>query len=108
MTISHTEKKVILELSGVSKNYAFANKPGRDKDIWALQDVSFHAQNGEVLGIIGRNGAGKTTCLNIIAGVLTPSQGSVRLTGKTLGLFNLGVGFQDVAMRDFSHDADPQ
>jgi ABC-type polysaccharide/polyol phosphate transport system ATPase subunit len=48
-----------------------------------------------ITGIIGRNGAGKTTLLNIIAGVLSPTEGEVLVKGRALGLFNLGVGFQD-------------
>jgi len=64
-------------------------------DFWALKDVSLQVARGEILGIMGRNGAGKTTLLNIIAGTLSPTDGEVRLQGKVLGLFNLGVGFQD-------------
>jgi ABC-type polysaccharide/polyol phosphate transport system ATPase subunit len=108
MIISHTDsglnkptRTITLELLNVGKKYAFQGKAERSHiasgqvDFWALKDVSFSAFEGEVLGIIGRNGAGKTTCLNIIAGVLSPTEGEVRVKGKVLGLFNLGVGFQD-------------
>ena len=98
---SDSARRITLELAHVGKRYAFQGKVERahlvfgQVDFWALKDVNFSAFEGEVLGIIGRNGAGKTSCLNIIAGVLSPTEGSVRVGGKVLGLFNLGVGFQD-------------
>lgn len=48
----------------------------------AIQDISFHANQGEVVGLIGLNGAGKSTTLKVLAGVLTPSSGSVTLGGR--------------------------
>lgn len=89
-----------IEVKSVSKKYSFPKTESRKinynfQDFWALRDVSLDVYPGEVLGIIGRNGAGKTTLLNIIAGTLSPTQGEVFLRGKVLGLFNLGVGFQD-------------
>ena len=50
----------------------------------ALSDVSFTARQGEVLGLLGQNGAGKTTALNIITGCLAPSAGSVTIGGHDL------------------------
>lgn len=82
--------KKAIELKVVSKKYPYSFK-----DLWALQRVSFDVFRGEILGIIGRNGAGKTTLLNIIAGVLSPTEGKIFPAGRVLGLFNLGVGFQD-------------
>jgi lipopolysaccharide transport system ATP-binding protein len=82
--------KKAIELKAVSKKYPYSFK-----DLWALQKVSFDVFQGEILGIIGRNGAGKTTLLNIIAGVLSPSEGKIFPAGRVLGLFNLGMGFQD-------------
>jgi len=110
MITSHTDsdsklsppiRLATLEVLNVGKKYAFQGKAEQANltfgqvDFWALKDVSFSAFKGEMLGIIGRNGAGKTTCLNVIAGVLSPTEGEVRVRGKVLGLFNLGVGFQD-------------
>lgn len=59
----------------------------------ALSNVSFDVLPGEVLGIIGRNGAGKSTLLRVLARVLEPSQGEVRIQGKVVSLLELGVGF---------------
>jgi len=85
-----------VELNSVSKKYHFAKGLNSNfQDLWALKDVSLDIHKGRVFGVIGRNGAGKTTFLNIIAGVLSPTEGKVLLGGKALGLFSLGVGFQD-------------
>ncbi|MFO7996523.1 MAG: ABC transporter ATP-binding protein [Dehalococcoidia bacterium] len=64
------------------------------EEFWALRDVSFEVNKGEALGIIGRNGSGKSTLLKIMARVLYPDGGSVRLDGKVASFLQLGVGFQ--------------
>jgi len=60
----------------------------------ALRDVSFTVKHGETLGIIGENGSGKSTLLKVIAGVLSPDEGSVKVWGKIAPFLELGVGFQ--------------
>jgi len=62
-------------------------------DFWALKNVSFEITKGEIFGIIGRNGSGKSTMLKVIARVLTPTQGRVVVRGKVAPLLELGAGF---------------
>lgn len=63
------------------------------RDYYALNDLSFQVGKGEIVGIVGRNGSGKSTILKILTGVLNPSAGSVEVTGKVAALLELGAGF---------------
>ncbi|TAN59546.1 ATP-binding cassette domain-containing protein [bacterium] len=89
-----SQVKASLQLSGVGKKYPLRGASACG-DFWALKDINFEVKEREMVGIIGRNGAGKTSLLNIISGTLSPTEGSVIRKGKILGLFSLGVGFQD-------------
>lgn len=62
-------------------------------DFIALNDVSFQVKKGEIVGLVGFNGAGKSTMLKILAGVLTPTKGTVKVIGSVAPLIEVGAGF---------------
>ncbi len=63
------------------------------KDYYALNDLSFRVAKGEIVGVVGRNGSGKSTILKILTGVLTQTEGNVAIAGKVAALLELGAGF---------------
>jgi len=59
----------------------------------AIEDISFKIQKGESVALIGRNGAGKSTSLGLVAGVMKPTSGTVKVTGRVASMLELGGGF---------------
>src|SRR6266446_2933526 len=66
---------------------------GRSSDFWAVRDVSFDVQRGQALGIIGHNGAGKSTILKLLANITTPTSGEITIFGRLSALIEVGSGF---------------
>jgi ABC-type polysaccharide/polyol phosphate transport system ATPase subunit len=64
-----------------------------DRDLWALQDVSFEVKRGEALGIIGPNGAGKSTILKLLTKILKPTRGRCAVRGRVGALIEVSAGF---------------
>ena len=104
----------VIEVKGVSKRYRKGQagyrtlrediydlsskliRLGKGDDsgfMWALRDVSFEVSKGERVGIIGRNGSGKTTMLRLLAGITKPTQGTISLQGRMGVLIELMAGF---------------
>ncbi len=108
-------QNIALRVQGVSKRFAsgemhdslrdfipsmFRRLAGRArassaarKEFWALQDVSFELNRGEAFGIIGANGAGKSTILKLITGIMKPTSGLIEVNGRLSALIEVGAGF---------------
>lgn len=91
-----TKKYSLINTGGIKTflfNFFRQLKDYRKNSFLALENVSFKISDGEVVGIIGRNGAGKSTTLGLIAEVLSPTSGVVKVHGRVVPLLELGAGF---------------
>ena len=104
--MAEEKNNIAIDLKGISKKYKlYANKTDRmkealsfqgkqfHKEFYALSKINLQVQKGEILGIVGKNGSGKSTLLKIISGILQPSTGSVKTSGRIIPLLELGSGF---------------
>jgi lipopolysaccharide transport system ATP-binding protein len=107
-----------VELEHISKRYRLSHEKARSfqevwlgmfkgkwaaqvEEFWALRDVSMQIKSGESVALIGPNGAGKSTALKIVARIIDPTQGMVRVQGRMSALIELGAGFhEDLSGRD--------
>jgi len=87
--------RVPTERIGTFKEFAIRKLQRRVtyKNFWALNDINLEITKGEVFGLVGNNGAGKSTMLKVISRVLRPTKGRVRAYGKIAPLLELGAGF---------------
>lgn len=97
-------KKIAVKLIGVEKRYQlkkesglFSNKNSKNQKYYfdALKKINLTVNKGERIGIVGKNGCGKTTLLKVIAGITEPSAGSVYISGKIVSIIDLQAGFHD-------------
>lgn len=85
---------VAVRVDDVSKKYRLRQPAAaRHEDFWALRDVSFDVARGETLGIIGHNGAGKSTILKLLSRITAPTKGTITLDGRVAALIEVGSGF---------------
>lgn len=88
-----SEHEVLISLQDVSLTYSIRTGTFKRFRYTPFKNISFDLHRGETVGIIGRNGAGKSSILRLIAGILAPDQGKVLNHGARVSLLSLGVGF---------------
>ncbi|MHB9036640.1 MAG: ABC transporter ATP-binding protein [Armatimonadota bacterium] len=96
ISVENVSKKFMLA-HGRPKNLADAARGvfsrAKREEFWALNDVSFEVENGEAIGIIGHNGAGKSTMLKLLTQIMQPTSGHIRTRGRVSALIEVGAGF---------------
>ena len=81
-----------LKKTSIKKTLLHLKRQKPDRFV-AVKGISFYVREGEILGIIGKNGSGKSTTLNALAGIFSPDSGSFDLNGHSISLLSIGVGF---------------
>jgi lipopolysaccharide transport system ATP-binding protein len=97
-TITHNKEHEYTFRGAATQRFQRIFQPGkfsmeRKEDFWALKDVSFEVQAGDRVGIIGHNGAGKSTTLKILSRIIEPTKGTIRIKGRIASLLEVGTGF---------------
>jgi lipopolysaccharide transport system ATP-binding protein len=112
-----TQSQPAIRLQKVSKRFAFtpdtpqsvlesvisvvSRRRTKPQDLWAVRDVTFAIEPGRCVGIIGRNGSGKSSLLKLIARIIQPTAGQIEVRGRVSALLELGAGFhQDLTGRE--------
>ena len=112
-----TQSQPAIRLQKVSKRFAFtpdtpqsvleslisvvSRRRTKSQDLWAVRDVTFDIETGRCVGIIGRNGSGKSSLLKLIARIIQPTAGQIEVRGRVSALLELGAGFhQDLTGRE--------
>jgi ABC-type polysaccharide/polyol phosphate transport system ATPase subunit len=101
-----TTNGIVISVKDLSKSYKMYSTPTErmkellhpfgkryHRDFWALRDINLEISKGTTFGIVGQNGSGKSTLLQIITGILQPTSGSIRVSGRVSALLELGAGF---------------
>lgn len=94
--VAITVKNLHITYRGLKKTSiraSWKNFGGKIELFHALKGVSFEVEEGKILGIIGKNGSGKSTMLRAIAGIFSPDKGTIDLHGRSISLLSIGVGF---------------
>lgn len=81
-----------LKKTSIKKTLLHLKRQKPDRFV-AVKGISFYVREGEILGIIGKNGSGKSTTLNALAGIFSPDSGSIDLNEHSISLLSIGVGF---------------
>lgn len=95
MSIQAKEEDLLLRVRNIGVSYSLKGRRPWGNRFWALNDISFDLYRGEALGIIGRNGVGKSTLLRVIAGIMSPDRGTLAMYAQRVALLSLQIGFVD-------------
>jgi len=93
LTLNRVYKKYKLRPNGNSQKRWYRAFTNRATETWALQDVSFDVKHGEAVGIVGHNGAGKTTILKLLSSITATTRGQITIRGRLAALIEVGSGF---------------